>query len=223
MDITMKIAIVGRKAATDNYVNYVSGLNLTPCVTLNPGDIAGCGALLLPGGGDITPAFFGEKNHGSRNIDTELDIIQLQALDLAVKKKIPVLGVCKGLQLINVSFGGTILQDMPTAFRHAYDGGDKYHKTIITEASWLHSLYGDSCIVNSAHHQSIGRLGSGLKAVQFCPEDDCIEAVAHDRLPVIGVQWHPERLDPAKAKISGQKVLAYLVSLASVFPQSDSR
>lgn len=223
MESTMKIAIVGRKTATNNYVNYVNSLNLTPCVTLNPDDAAGCDALLLPGGGDITPAFFGEKNHGSKNIDTELDIIQLQALDLAVRKKLPVLGVCKGLQIINVGFGGTILQDMPTAFRHAYDGGDKYHETVITAASWLHTLYGDSCVVNSAHHQSIGRLGGGLTAVQLCPEDNCIEAVVHDCLPVIGVQWHPERLDPAKTKISGRKLLAYFVSLASAFPQSDSR
>lgn len=219
----MKIAIVGKKTETINYVNYVKSLDLIPSVTMNLGEAAGCDALLLPGGGDITPAFFGEKNHGSKNIDTELDIIQLQALDLAVRKQLPVLGICKGLQIINVGFGGTIIQDMPTAKRHRYDDGDKYHSTVITEGSWLHTLYGKDCTVNSAHHQSIGRLGNGLTAVQLCPEDGCIEAIVHSSLPIIGVQWHPERLDRTKTTISGQKVLAYFASLASVFPKADLR
>lgn len=219
----MRIAIVGKETETKNYVEYVKGLNLKPCVTLNPKELAGCDALLLPGGGDITPAFFGEKNRGSKNIDTELDILQLQALELAMNKKLPVLGICKGLQIINVGLGGTIVQDMPTAALHKYTDGDQYHSTAIIERSWLHGLYGSGCIVNSAHHQSIGRLGNGLKAVQFCPYDNCIEAVAHSTLPILGVQWHPERIDEKKAMLSGQKVLSYFVSLASVRPQAGSR
>lgn len=219
----MRIAIIGKKTETKNYVEYVKGLKLDPCVTLNPGEIAGCGALLLPGGGDITPAFFGEKNRGSKNIDTELDILQLQALDFAVKTRLPVLGICKGLQIINVGFGGTIIQDMPTADLHRYMAGDQYHSTVISEDSWLYELYGAGCIVNSAHHQSIGQLGNGLKAVQFCPKDGCIEAVAHSTLPVLGVQWHPERIDEKRAMLSGQKVLSYFVSLVSASPQADLR
>lgn len=211
----MRIAIVGKKTETKNYIEYVKGLNLEPCVTLTPGELTGCDALLLPGGGDITPAFFGEQNKGSKNIDTELDILQLQALEFAVKKKLPVLGICKGLQVINVGLGGSIIQDMPTADIHKYTDGDQYHPTVITEGSWLYGLYGAGCIVNSAHHQSIGRLGNGLQAVQFCPDDGCIEAVTHNTLPIIGIQWHPERIDEQKAMLSGQKVLSYFVSLAS--------
>lgn len=219
----MRIAIVGKKTETINYVEYVKGLDLEPCVTLNPREIAVCGALLLPGGGDITPAFFGEKNRGSKNIDTELDILQLQALDLAVKKKLPVLGICKGLQIINVGLGGTIIQDMPTADLHKYKEGDQYHATVIAGGSWLYGLYGAGCIVNSAHHQSIGRLGNGLKAVQFCPDDGCIEAISHSTLPILGVQWHPERIDEGKAMLSGQKVLSCFVSLAAHCPQFGSK
>lgn len=218
----MRIAIIGRKTETKNYVDYVKDMDLEPCVTLNPGALAGCDALLLPGGGDITPAFFGERNKGSENIDTELDILQLQALEYAAKRRMPVLGICKGLQIINVGLGGNIIQDMPTAKFHKYAGGDQYHSTVITPGSWLYGLYGADCIVNSAHHQSIDRLGSGLKAVQFCPYDGCIEAIAHSALPILGVQWHPERIDEKKTMLSGKKVLSYFVSLASTCPQADS-
>lgn len=219
----MRIAIVGKITETNNYVQYVRGMNLEPCVTLNLGEVTGCDALLLPGGGDITPAFFGEKNRGSKNVDTELDILQLQALDFAVKKGLPVLGICKGLQIINVGLGGTIIQDMPTADLHKYKDGDQYHSTVIARGSWLYELYGKECIVNSAHHQSIGRLGNGLCAVQTCPADGCIEAIAHVTLPILGVQWHPERIDEKKAMLSGQKVLSCFVSLASAWLQACSR
>lgn len=213
----MKIAIVGKKADTKNYVRYVTDALAEPVVTLNMGEVTRCDGLLLPGGGDITPAFFGENNQGSGNIDTALDILQFQALELAVRASMPVLGICKGLQVINVGFGGTLIQDLPEAScaRHRYEDGDKYHAALIEKGSWLHSLYGESVTVNSAHHQAIKRLGGGLHAVQWCPEDDCIESIAHETLPIIGVQWHPERISETLSGISGRKVLAYFVSLIS--------
>lgn len=213
----MNIAILGRTADTLNYVRFVRSFAFTPLVTLEPGEVCGCSALLLPGGGDITPAFFGEQNHGSRNIDTELDILQLQAFDLAVRAGMPVLGICKGMQIINVGLGGSVLQDLGpcAAERHRYDNGDRYHGTLIKRDSWLHALYRDKTLVNSAHHQALARLGRGLSAVQCCPEDGCIEAVAHSSLPIIGVQWHPERIDPARAGTDGGRVLDYFSSLCT--------
>lgn len=211
----MKIAIAGRPSETTNYVRYVSSLGATPVVSLETDRLDDCDGLLLPGGGDITPAFFGEKNHGSRNIDTELDILQFGAMKHFLHSRRPILGICKGLQVINVAFGGTIQQDIATACRHRYDNGDQYHHTVIEEGSWLHGLYGTYAIVNSAHHQAIGRLGKGLACVQHCPEDHCIEAIVHENLPVLGVQWHPERIDRNRSKLSGEKVLAYFVSLLS--------
>lgn len=214
----MKIAIVGRKPDTVNYVRYVETAGYEALVTVNDGEATGCDCVILPGGGDITPAFFGEQNRGSLNIDTELDILQLQTLDICARERIPILGICKGIQLINVGLGGTLYQDMPTAVRHRYEGCDKYHDTVIEKDSWLYSLYGDRATVNSAHHQAIKRLGEGLKAVQYCPQDKCIEAIVHTKLPILGVQWHPERIDSRRATIAGEKVLAYLVSLTSLFP-----
>lgn len=214
----MRIAIVGKAADTVNYVEYVKAASLEPVVTLSMGEAACCQGLILPGGGDITPAFFGKNNAGSRNIDTELDILQFQALELALRKSIPVLGICKGMQVINVGFGGTLIQDLPpvSCALHRYENGDKYHSSAIEKNSWLYHLYGESAIVNSAHHQAVKRLGSGLRAVQWCPEDQCVEALAHETLPVIGVQWHPERIETSRAMISGAPVLSYFVSLISV-------
>lgn len=211
----MKIAIAGKPADTANYVRYVRSMTFTPVVTLDSELILSCHALLLPGGGDITPAFFGEQNHGSRNIDTELDIRQLRAFDLALRTGIPVLGICKGMQIINVGLGGTILQDLDpdAADRHKYDQEDKYHDTLIQKDSWLHGLYGEKAVVNSAHHQALSRLGKGLSVIQFCPADGCIEAIQHSSLPIIGVQWHPERIDAARSGTDGRKVLAYFSSL----------
>ncbi|MCM1193393.1 MAG: gamma-glutamyl-gamma-aminobutyrate hydrolase family protein [Butyrivibrio sp.] len=209
----MKIAIAGKKAATENYVRYVADSGIEPLVTLNLGEIAGCDALILPGGGDITPAFFGERNRASRNIDTELDVLQFQAFDLCLRNKMPILGICKGMQVINVGLGGTVIQDLPTAGFHKYNDGDQYHPTVIEKESWLYPLCGGEAVINSAHHQSVGRPGAGLKIIQYCPLDRCPEAIAHESLPILGVQWHPERLDPQKATLSGGAVLACFVSL----------
>lgn len=213
----IRIAIAGTAADTANYVKYVASAQAVPVVTLEREAISGCDGLLLPGGGDITPAFYGEQNHGSRNINTELDILQLQAFDLALRRGLPVLGICKGLQVINVGLGGTLIQDLePESLEwHQYDSGDKYHVSVIEKVSWLYGLYGSETIVNSAHHQALGQLGEGLSAVQRCPLDGCIEAVVHRSLPLLGIQWHPERIDFTTSGTDGAKVLMHFLKLVS--------
>lgn len=215
--ILMKIAIIGRAADTENYVRYVKDASIEPIVTMNMRAAACCDGLILPGGGDITPAFFGERNAGSGNIDTELDILQFQALELAISKSIPVMGICKGMQIINVGLGGNLIQDLSPASCdiHRYENGDRYHSSIIRQGTWLYDLYGESAVINSAHHQAVKRMGSGLYAIQWCPDDQCVEALSHETLPIIGVQWHPERIKQSFSKISGEPILSYFVSLIS--------
>ena len=184
-----------------------------PYVTsLSMGKLATCQALLFPGGGDITPQLFGEANHGSRNIDTELDILQLRAFQNALTQGVPILGICKGMQIINVGLGGTILQNLDTASCHTSAKADLYHKTTAAFDSFLYTLYGESFITNSRHHQAVKQLGSQLIPVQWCPIDHCVEAIIHTQLPIIGVQWHPERLNPEFTSISGISLFQHFLS-----------
>lgn len=208
----MKIAIFGRKKDTANYERFVASLSAIPLTTLSLSALSSCDCLILPGGGDITPAFFGERNTDSYNIDTELDILQFQALDYAIRRAMPVLGICKGMQVINVAFGGTIIQDIPTAAFHRYINRDQYHTTIIAEQSCLYELYGRTAVVNSAHHQAVGHLGTDLKAIQWCPTDHCTEALIHNKLPILGLQWHPERLDASQTTLNGAPLLQFVTS-----------
>ena len=188
----MRILIAGIPDLTKNYENGLRQLGAEVQVGLSPSSVSLFDALLLPGGGDVDPAFFGEENQGSLHIDPALDQAQFSLLDAFIRRNRPVLGICRGMQLLNVYFGGTILQDLPTSAAHAWDGKDRLHTVTCLPGSVLHRLYGASCLVNSAHHQGLGRPGSNLRITQTAP-DGVAEAVEHTKKPVLGVQWHPER------------------------------
>ena len=207
----MKIAILGRKSDALNYVNYVKRLSCTPVQTLSPGEAATCDMLLLPGGGDITPAFYGEEINGSFSIDSELDVLQIQAFEYAMQRKMPVLGICKGMQLISVALGGTMVQDIPNPEVHRASNGDQYHSTRIQKGSFLWDLYGDEAVTNSSHHQRVKQLGKGLIPIQWCSTDNCLEGIVHESLPIVGVQWHPERIKSEFTTTSGDQLLAHFL------------
>ncbi len=207
----MKVGIVGRKKDTGNYEAFLDRHRVPYMTSLSISDLSACQSLIFPGGGDITPAFFGERDRGSRSIDTELDILQLQALEYGIQRRIPILGICKGMQIINVGLGGSIIQDLPSADAHRYMDADQYHEAYNLPGGFLHHLYGETMVVNSAHHQGLGKLGRGLQVVSRCPLDQCIEGICHESLPILGVQWHPERLDPARTEARGTALLSYFL------------
>ena len=124
------------------------------------------------------------------DVEPERDQEELALLAMFAAIKRPVLGICRGLQTINVFFGGTLLQDIQG--HSAAEGIDRFHR-VYTAPSFLRELYGEEGIVNSAHHQAIERLGADLEAIQWAP-DGTVEALIHRNLPIWAVQWHPERL-----------------------------
>ena len=104
------------------------------------------------------------------------------------------LGICRGLQLINVHQGGTLQQHVPEHSRYDVAPHEEVHTLTITPGTTLHALYGDTKQVNSLHHQTVGELGNGL-TVTALAEDGVVEGVEMDGMPVIAVQWHPEMMD----------------------------
>ena len=187
----------------EQYPNYLRAVNAAGGAVCFCGDPDECDALLLPGGGDLDPRCYGQRNHACRNLDAERDRKEFALLDYFLCRKKPVLGICRGLQVINVFFGGTLVQDLPG--HHAVSGIDRLH-TVYTAPSPFGNFCDSRCIVNSAHHQAADRLGSGLSAVQWTP-DGIVEAVCHEALPVWGLQWHPERLNSGAGERVFQRFL----------------
>ncbi len=193
-------AIVGYADRVGNYIAALEAVGVEPVVTLDVERAADCAGLLLPGGGDMDPALFGQEDQGSQDIDRALDDIQLEVLDRFVRAGKPVLGICRGHQVLNVYFGGGLIQDLPTAASHiARPGADSVHRVRILPGTVLNGLYGPETAVNSAHHQGTAPMGRDLRAAAFAP-DGVVEALEHVRLPVLGVQFHPERMAFAHAR-----------------------
>ena len=184
------MATVYIRGEASQYDNYRRAVEAAGGRVRFGGTPEGCGALLLPGGGDVEPWRYGRGNTASQGLDPERDTAELMLLERFIAAGKPVLGICRGIQIINVFFGGTLCQDLPC--HAATDGKDRFH-TVYTVRSPLLPVCGPVCRVNSAHHQAVDTLGQGLRAVQWA-EDDTVEALCHDCLPIWGVQWHPERL-----------------------------
>lgn len=213
----MNILIAGEPEFTVNYEAALKELGVSFEVSLHPLNIARFDGLLLPGGGDINPDFYGESVTASSNINTVLDEQQFSILHQFVLAKKPILGICKGIQVINVYFGGSLIQDIETASLHRWNEKDMIHTTLTRPDSFLIPLYGTQFVTNSAHHQAIGLLGRHLQVAQVSP-DNIIEAVCHNSLPIIGVQWHPERMCFANSRrdtVDGSLLLRYFLQLCS--------
>ena len=163
----MKIALAGKPEQVKNYAAALRGVGQEPVISLLPEEVVLCAGLVLPGGGDVDPALYGQENQGSRDIDRELDLAQLAVLDVFLAAGKPVLGICKGCQLLNIRFGGTLIQHLAVSETHAWNEGDRVHLCRSLSGSLMEQLYGREYPVNSLHHQALGAIGKGLYVTSF--------------------------------------------------------
>lgn len=177
-------------------------------------------ALVLGGGVDVDPARYGAEARPDANVevDAERDAIDFSLLDEALRARRPVLGICRGLQVINVALGGTLVQDLPLELPSevVHQNGDEEktrldHRVRIAPGTRLAAIAGTGEVaVNSRHHQAIARLAPGL-AVSATAEDGVPEAVEAPRESwLVAVQWHPENLvgDPVSRGLFSEFVRA---------------
>ncbi len=171
----------------DTLDNYVEALALAGAEAA--GGETGCSGLLLPGGGDLDPALYGQAPQGCDPPDPERDRREIALCRKFLAEGKPILGICRGAQVIAAALGGSLLQHVEGHDR--LDGVDRLHET--RTAGLLLRLYGPEAVVNSAHHQAIDCLPPDCRLLQISV-DGVVEAFCHNTLPVLGVQWHPERL-----------------------------
>ncbi len=180
----------------------------------------GFDGLLLTGGVDIAPASYGEKAKQKEwEGDLKRDQYELGLFREALRHDLPVLGVCRGFQLMNVALGGSLYQDLPTEYLGSKTHRDQdlydqlFHSIQLERGSLLRELEGKStAVVNSVHHQGLKELGEGLKIVARAP-DGVVEAVEGDGGFLVGVQWHPEWL-PQESKLGGKVFEAFIQACA---------
>ena len=189
-----KILLSGNKKL-QNYIDAVEGVGGIATEKYLPEIDVDFDGLLLCGGNDIDPKYYGEGIDGAVNIDCLRDEVEFALLKAFIEAGKPVMGICRGCQFINVFFGGSLYQDIKNANEHSsFSDFDLVHRVSAAKGSIAHDLYGADFVVNSSHHQAINKLGKGLKVTMMCADNTVIEGFEHESLPVFAVQWHPERM-----------------------------
>ena len=160
-------------------------------------------ALIIPGGNNITPSIYGQKKHASTyGTNKAKDKLQIKAVKAFAKEKKPILGICRGCQVVNVAFGGTIRQNLGINKKKC-TWHRRWGKSKNIKGYWMYKLYGKIQKNYQYHHQCVGKLGKDLVATSYSYKYTYkhIEAIEHKTLPVYGVQWHPD----LKIKEQGSK------------------
>jgi gamma-glutamyl-gamma-aminobutyrate hydrolase PuuD len=211
--VSKTVRIVYRQMPdVEPYVAAVQAVGLTPRLeSIRPGVAIGdCAGLLLTGGTDVNPALYGAvAAPETEEPDDERDHVESMLLNEAMERDLPVFAICRGMQLLNVHLGGSLIQHLPGAARHVRrtpNRAQPAHSVTIEPATMLASIAGaPRWDVNSRHHQAVDRLGEGLRIDAVDSDDGTIEAVEYPtRRYVLAVQWHPENQmleDPGQRKL----------------------
>ncbi len=190
-----KIQVSGGQRLIENYTAAICSVGGEAVAAYCPEPDLSCDGLLLCGGGDIECTLYGQEDRGSQPPDRDRDKAEIALFHAFYEASKPILGICRGMQMINILLGGTMIQDMPAqqCIFHSGSDGDRIHPIRTAEDTILHQLYGPLLHVNSHHHQAVDRLGKGL-AVTAWSESGVPEALELPGYPLLGVQFHPERM-----------------------------
>lgn len=196
-----RILLSGQDGGLTNYIRAVRAAGGTPVSGYCPPVDLTCDGLLLCGGGDLDAALYGQDPWGSQPPDQERDRAELALFHAFFQAGKPILGICRGMQVINAALGGTLIQDLPPELRpfHTWSGRDQIHPVRSEPDSLLHTLCGPHFAVNSSHHQACALPGRGLRFTLWS-EGGVPEALEHETRPVWAVQFHPERMSGARRR-----------------------
>jgi len=191
----------------NDYVESVRRAGAEPLVLSTTDDPArvldGVDGLLLTGGLDVDPALYGQAKHPTTDIAPERDAFEIALVAEARARHLPILGICRGVQVLNVAEGGTLVQDIPTAIETTLDHSinmpknHQAHAVTVTPGTTLAAALGpaaplETCTVNSRHHQAVGSVAPSFVVSAVSP-DGVVEAIERPASTFcVGVQWHPE-------------------------------
>jgi len=197
--MAIRVALATRSEdKAEPYCAALRAAGLEP-VTFEPGcpeSLDSVAGLVLSGGTDVDPALYGEAPAPKTEPpDRERDDYESELLRSALARNLPVLAICRGLQLFNVVRGGTLIQHLPDTAKHRQKtGGEPVHEAVV-EGRLAEVLGAEKVQVNSRHHQSIDRVGDGMVVTARDPEDGVIEGFVYPAARfAMGVQWHPENM-----------------------------
>ena len=175
------------------------GVKLDPLLDL-------CDCFLVTGGDDINPELYGDTlDSHSKYVDKRIDLLDKEVIEYAITHNKPLLGICRGLQALNVFLGGTLLQQISDDSHRGKTHGEEF---ILNDNSrLLKTVLPTKFLINSYHHQAIKELASDLVAVGY--SNGIIEAVEHRDKPIFGLQWHPEKLND----LPNKKIIKLLADL----------
>lgn len=186
-------------------INKAGGIPVIIPTTINEDDmeryITLCDGFLFSGGIDISPAFYGEDSHIKLGATSQaLDKVQIPLMKKVIAAKKPVLGICRGHQVLNVASGGTLYQDLSEKegvyVKHFQDTdpGDISHQVFLESESILSTVFEKTIYTNSYHHQAVKTTGPNVKIIAHS-KDDIVEAIQLEDYPFgLGIQWHPEAM-----------------------------